>query len=118
MPTVFVIARDWTLRAAVRAELREARIEALGMESLDDLARALARGTLPSAIVLEADVAAGAASAPSALSNLAKRVPVIVVGSRTHAAPAIEGAAAVLYRPVRVADIVARVQQVLAGQTA
>lgn len=118
MPAVFVIARDWTLRVGVRAELREARIEALGLESLDDLARALAQGRLPSVIVLDADIAAGSPSGPEALANLAKRVPVIVVASRTQPAPAVEGAAAVLYRPVRIGDIVARVQQVLAGQAA
>ena len=41
MPVVFVVARDWTLRMGVRAELRELGIEALGMESAEDAGRAL-----------------------------------------------------------------------------
>jgi DNA-binding response OmpR family regulator len=117
MPMVFVISKDWTLRVAMRAELLHEGIEALGMESADDAARVLAEGTAPSAIVL--DAAEGAAStARAALSHLAKRVPVVVVASRTESAPPIEGAAALVYRPVRVGEIVARVKQLLAGQAA
>lgn len=33
MIVVFVIASDWTMRTAVRAELRELGIDALGMDS-------------------------------------------------------------------------------------
>src|ERR1700730_13194111 len=40
MAIVFVIARDWTLRTPVRAELRELGIDALGMESPEDVGRA------------------------------------------------------------------------------
>ena len=115
MPTVFVIGSDWTLRANVRAELREAGIEALGMETMDEAGQAIARGEWPAAAVLEA--AAGEPN-PTALGLLAKRVPVVVVASRTETVPLPEDAAVVLYRPVRVADIVARVKQLLEGQAA
>jgi hypothetical protein len=54
MPTVFVIATDWTLRTGVRAELLELDIDALGMDSADDAGRALADNQTPTAIVLEA----------------------------------------------------------------
>ncbi len=119
MPTVFVISKDWTLRVTVRAELREAGIEALGMESVDDAARTLAHGNTPSAIVLDAAAEEDAApSAKAALNHLAKRVPVVVVASRVEPAPPLKGAAALLYRPVRVGDIVARVKELLAGQAA
>ena len=47
MHTVFVIATDWTLRAGVRAELRELGIDALGMDSADDAGRALAENQTP-----------------------------------------------------------------------
>lgn len=115
MPTIFVVSGDWTLRTSVRAELRQAGVEALGMESADDLARAVAQGITPSAVVLDAGLGD---SAGSCLANLARRVPVVVVASRTESAPALEGAAAVLYRPVRIGEIVARVQQILAGRVA
>ena len=112
LPTVFVIGSDWTLRASERAELRELGIEALGMESADDAARALAAGTVPAAVVLDAT---GEDTGNPALAQLAKRVPFVVVASRTQPAPALEAAAVVLYRPVRVGDVVARVKQLLAG---
>lgn len=112
MPTVFVIGKDWMLRAGVRAELRELGIEALGMETLADAQAALAAGTLPSAVVLEAD------AADPTLAQLARRAPLLVVASRTVETPAIAAAAAVLYRPVRVGEVVARVKQLLEGQAA
>ncbi len=121
MPTVFVISKDWTLRVAVRAELRHLGVEALGMESVDDLARAVAQGKMPSAVVLDASGEGALLSAPAAqaaLANLAKRVPLVVVASRAEPAPPIEGAAALVYRPVQVGEIVARVQRLLEGQAA
>ena len=114
MLIAFIIAQDWMLRTGVRAELREKGIEALGMESLDDATKAIAAGQMPSAVVLEAG--AGKAS-PQALEQLARRVPVIVVASRWEPAP-LESAAAVLHRPVRVGDVVARVLQALQGHPA
>ena len=113
MPTVFVIGQDRQLRANVRAELREQGVEALGMESLDDAAQAIATGTIPAAVVFDA---AGEAVPEPALANLARRVPVILVASRTTAAPSLEGIAAVLWRPVRVGEVVEQVKQVLKGQ--
>ncbi len=122
MPTVFVISADWTLRTTVRAELLHAGVEALGMESADDAARLIARGTAPSAVVTDAAAVNATPVSRAALGNLARHVPVIVVASRPgiagEAGAPLERAAAVLYRPVRVGEIVARVQQLLAGQAA
>jgi len=53
MPVVFVVASDWTLRSAIRAELRELGIEALGVETADDVGRAVAAGEMPALIVVE-----------------------------------------------------------------
>jgi DNA-binding response OmpR family regulator len=115
MPTVFIVARDWMLRVGVRAELREMGVEALGMESADDAAQALAAGQTPSAVVIEAR--------PEwmdnpAIQNLARRVPAVIVASRTESAAFASPAAAILYRPVRVGDVVARVRQILQGYAA
>lgn len=122
MPIVCVVSEDWSLRATVRAELRHAGIEALGLESADDLGAVLAQDQAPSAIVLDAALIPEAAAARAALQDLARRVPLVVVASRTEssgeAVRALQGVAAVLYRPVRVGEIVARVQQLLAGQAA
>ena len=116
MLVVFIIARDWMLRAGVRAELRERGIEALGMESPDDAARVLAEGKCqaPAAIVLEG---ASASEAHQALENLARRVPIIVVASRMEPPP-LSPAAATLYRPVRVQDVVDQVLRILQGTPA
>ena len=110
MPVVFVIASDWTLRTAVRAELRELGIEALGMDSLDDAGRTLASNQMPAAIVLE-----GTAEliGNSAIQNLVNWVPTILIASRTETVP-LPPVAAVLYRPVRIGDIVAKVREFLA----
>jgi DNA-binding response OmpR family regulator len=114
MPTVFVIGEDWQLRAHVRAELREAGIEALGMESLDEAGRAIAGGTHPAAMVV--DSSAADTSNP-VLAQAARQVPVILVASRTGAATPPEGAV-VMWRPVRVAEIVEKVKELLRGQAA
>ena len=112
MPTVFIISPDWTLRATVRAELREAGVEAIGMESADDAAREIAAGQMPSAVVLD-----GSVSTPG-LESLTRGVPVIVVASRIEPLQPPAGAVAVLYRPVRVGEIVSRVHEVLRGHAA
>jgi len=109
MPVVFVIARDWTLRTSVRAELREAGIDALGMESADDAGRALAAGQLPSVVVLEA--IAGLADDPR-IASLVERVPAVLIASRVERV-ALPPVAAVLYRPVRIGDVLAKVKDLL-----
>ena len=109
MPAVFVIAEDWTLRAGVRAELRERGIAALGMETADDAGAALASNEMPVVIVL--DASAKAATEP-AIDRLAERVPTILIASRSEATPRLK-AAKILYRPVRIAEIVEAVVQIL-----
>jgi hypothetical protein len=110
MPVVFVIAPDWTMRTAVRAELREIGIDALGMDSADDATLAMASGGLPNVVVLEATA--------ELLDNfriqiLVQHVPTVLIASRIERVSLPE-APVVLYRPVLVADIVARVNELLA----
>jgi hypothetical protein len=107
MQVVFVIARDWKLRTSVRAELLEAGIQAMGMESADDAGRALAAGRAPAVVVLEA--VAGLADDPR-ISSLVRRVPAVLIASRVESV-ALPPAAAVLYRPVRIGEITAKVQE-------
>lgn len=114
MPVVFVIARDWTLRTAVRAELREHGIDALGMESSEDAGRALASGQMPAVVVLEATEEI---AADPAIQKLVERAPTILIASRTDSV-ALPPAAAILYRPVRIADIVFRVRELVERGTA
>ena len=108
-PVVFVIATDWKLRAAVRAELRERAIDALGMDSAEDVGRALAGGAMPAVVVLEAN--AELAGDP-AIRSLVRRVPTVLVASRTETV-ALPRVAAVFYRPVRIGEIVAKVSELL-----
>jgi hypothetical protein len=113
MSLVFVIARDWKLRAAVRAELRERGVEALGMDSPDDAGRTIASGEMPAAVVLEGT--AELVSDPG-IKNLVTQVPTILIASRTEKIPLSPGQTeqnprlgAVLYRPVRIEEIVSGV---------
>jgi DNA-binding response OmpR family regulator len=111
MPDVFVIATDWMLRVAVRAELRELGIDALGMDSPDDAGSALASNQMPAVVVL--DATAELVGNP-AIQNLVKRVPTILIASRTETVP-LPLVAAVLHRPVRIGDIIAKVRELIAG---
>ncbi|MFY9802417.1 MAG: hypothetical protein WA211_13970 [Candidatus Acidiferrales bacterium] len=109
MPIVFIIARDWTLRAGLRAELRERGIDALGMDSAEDAGRSLAEGQMPAVVVLEA---VAEFSGDAAIQSLVKRVPTLLIASRTENVP-LPPVAAVFYRPVRIGEIVTRVLDLL-----
>ena len=109
MSVVFIIARDWTLRAGLRAELRETGIDALGMDSAEDAGRAFAEGQVPAVVVLEAT--AEFAGDP-AIQALVKRVPTVLIASRTETVP-LPPAAIVFYRPVSIGEIVKRVRELL-----
>lgn len=110
MPVVFVIARDWTLRTGVRAELRERGIDALGMDTPADAGRALASGQLPAVVVVEA---VPEIAGDPAIQKLVERVPTILIASRTETIP-LPPVDTVFYRPVRIGEIVTRVQEVIA----
>ena len=98
------------MRTAVRAELREIGIDALGMDSADDASRAIASGGLPNVVVLE-----GTAELLGNLriQILVQHVPTVLVASRTVGV-SLPNAPTVLYRPVRIAEIVVRVRELLA----
>ena len=125
MAVVFIIARDWMLRTTVRAELRERGVDALGMDSPDDVGRALASGQIPAVIVLEGT---GDLASHAGIASLISRVPTILIASRTEKIPVLlqkneteqpRYVGAVLYRPVLVGEIVSRVMQFLRkGQAA
>jgi hypothetical protein len=90
--------------------MREMGVDALGMDSTEDIGRAIASGRIPNAVVLEA--AAELLGDPR-IQNLVQRVPAVLIASRTVKV-SIPDAPTVLYRPVRVAEIVARVSELLA----
>jgi hypothetical protein len=109
MPLVFIIAHDWQLRAGLRAELRERAIDALGMDSPADAGRSFAEGQIPALVVLEAT--ADFAADP-AIQSLVKRVPTILIASRTETVQ-LPPAATVFYRPVTIGEITTRVLELL-----
>lgn len=113
MPTVFVISDEWMLRAGVRAELREKGIKALGMESSEDVGRALANSESPQALVIDGH--AKAASDP-AVQQLAGRVPAVVIAPRTTTI-SLGSAAKVLFRPVQISEIVTAVLDLVTGRS-
>lgn len=107
MPVVFIVSREWDLRGAVRAELREAGIAAMGMETVDDMARTIAGGVAPDLVVLDGEYLRHPPTR-QAVQNLASHVPVLVIDSRLNPAPPLPGAQ-LLSRPVQVKEIVAQV---------
>ncbi len=109
MPLVFIIARDWQLRAGLRAELRERGIDALGMDSAEDAGRSFAEGQMPAVVVLEATAEF---ATDAAIQSLLKRVPTILIASRTETV-SLPPAAAVFYRPVSIGEITNRVLELL-----
>jgi hypothetical protein len=115
MPMVFVIATDWKLRSAVRAELRERGIDALEIDSVENVERELVSGDVPAAVVLEAT--AKFVGEP-AIQRLVARVPTILIATRTETV-ALPEVVAVFYRPVNVGMVGAKVIEILArGQNA
>lgn len=112
MPVVFIVSGEWHLRGALRAELREAGIEALGMETVEDMAQAIAGGIAPAVIVLDGSYL-HSPQARQALQNVVSRLPLLVVDSRLNPAPPLAGAQIIL-RPVQLKDIVERVLATLA----
>lgn len=97
------------MRTAVRAELREMGVEALGMDSADEAVRAIASGGLPNVVVLEATAEL---LANPRIQNLVQQVHAVLIASRAVEVSLPIGPA-VLYRPVRIAEIVARVSELL-----
>ena len=80
------------------------------MDSLDDAERTPTRNQLPAAIVLEATAEL---LANPAIQNLVSVAPTILIASRTETV-ALPTVATVLYRPVRIGDIIAKVRELLA----
>jgi DNA-binding response OmpR family regulator len=113
MPFVFILARDWPLRVLLRAELRERGIQAIGMQSAAEAGTRIASGDLPSVVVLEASE-----RIEPGLESLARRVPFVVVASGADQDAWPAAAARVLHRPVRIAEVVAAVLDLLRGQPA
>jgi hypothetical protein len=113
MPVVFIVSGEWDLRGAVRAQLREAGIEALGMESVEDMARMIAGGIAPALVVLDGAQLRGPETR-EALQNLSSRLPLLVIDSRLNPAPPLPNARTIL-RPVQVKEIVARVLEMLSS---
>jgi DNA-binding response OmpR family regulator len=115
LPTVFVISEDWTLRAAVRAELLEHGMETLGFDCVEDALRAAADGHWPALVLADDSVLE---PGKPELTSLLRRSSLLLITSGTGAAPDLPPGAMVLRRPVRVGEITARVRQILEGQPA
>jgi DNA-binding response OmpR family regulator len=111
MPVVFIVSGEWDLRGALRAELREAGVAALGMETVEDMAQMIAGGTAPDLVVLDGELL-HRPEMRQALENLSSRLPVLVVDSRLSPAPPLSRAQTIS-RPVQVREIVARVLAML-----
>lgn len=103
------------MRTALRAELIEQGIEALGFDCVDDALHAAADGQWPALVV--ADDSAFQPGKPE-LAALLRRSSLLLVASGAGAAPDLPPGVVALRRPVRVGEITARVRQILEGQPA
>jgi hypothetical protein len=93
--------------------LRERGVEALGLETADDIGKALAQGIQPSVVVIDG-VELEHEQPREQIANLARQVAVLVVDSRVTPTPLLPGTER-LERPISVGDIVARVLGHLRG---
>lgn len=116
MQVVFIVSREWDLRGAVRAELREAGIDALGMESVANMAAMIAGEVAPFLVVLDGSELHDP-EAHRALEQLTARISFLVVDSRLHPAPPLPGAKTV-FRPLQVKEIVSLVLAILSKKSA
>lgn len=114
MPVVLIVSNDWNLRGAVRAELREMGIPALGMETVGDMAGIIAGGIAPAVVVIDGAELHKPETGP-ALEKLSSRLPVLVIDSRLNRAPPLPGAR-IMLKPVQVKEIVSRVREMLASR--
>jgi DNA-binding NtrC family response regulator len=114
MAQLVLVARDWTSRALLRAQLLEAGVEVEAYESLEDALHALVP-FLP--VLLVADVTAS--NDPEAdihlLASWVKRVPTWIIASRSSGAAAADveghGFERILFRPVDVGQLVSLIKQ-------
>jgi hypothetical protein len=85
-------------------------MDALGMDSVDDVNRAVASDGLPDLIVLEATAEF---LDESRIQELLKYVPALLIASRIEKVSLPEGPR-ILFRPVRIAEIVSSISELLA----
>jgi hypothetical protein len=99
----------------VRAELVEQGIEALGFDCVDHALHAAAHGHWPALVV--SDDSAFDPDKPE-WATLLRRSTLLLIISGAGTAPQLPPGGVALRRPVRVAEITARVRQILEGQPA
>ena len=116
MALIFVISPEWALRSPVRAQLRDAGFDARGMNLAEDVGRAFGAGDVPDALVVDATTEL---VSDARITGLIQRIPTVLVASRVNETTLPTGThISILYRPVRVAEIVAGVKDLLAGRGA
>ena len=107
MKTILVVGREWKFRALLRAQLREEGYEALAFETLQD-AEAERAGA---AALLFDTTGFKPEEWQRQLAQLAATLPVVLVAAADERVDI--ASARVLRRPVRLADIVSAVQEVI-----
>lgn len=116
MSQICIVGRDWKFRALVRAELREEGYEALGLETLDEVGKAIARRDLsPAALVFDLSESDDPDRDLASLHSLAHSLPIILIASHAHlpVPSALPEGITLLYRPLAVSDVLNRVRALL-----
>jgi CheY-like chemotaxis protein len=107
MKTILIVGREWKFRALLRAQLREEGYEALAFETLQDAEAERASGA---ALVFDTAECKPEEWRPQ-LEQLAASLPVVVVAGADE--PVDIAWARILRRPVRLADVVSALQEVI-----
>ena len=109
-----LVSRDWQTRALLRAQLLEEGCPVRAYETLPDAAAELKAGALKPTLLV-AELSGGDwRSELKQLSELAGRLPVWVLASRSDVDEVVlkgQGFETVLFRPVDMGDLVRRVKR-------
>ena len=114
MTQVVLIGREWKLRALLRAQLLEEKIEVEAYETAGDAVRAFRGRFRPPQLVILHLSAADSADKMDELAQWSRRVPVWVIASR-NAIEAQElkgrGFELVLFLPIDVGELVDKIKR-------
>ena len=113
MARLVLVARDWTTRALLRAQLLEEGVEVEAYESLEDALQALVP-SLPALLVADLTASNDPEADIHHLASWVKRVPTWIIASRSSRAAADlegHGCERIFFRPVDVGELVSLIKQ-------
>jgi DNA-binding NtrC family response regulator len=117
MAQLVLVARDWTSRTLLRAQLLEEGVEVEAYESVEDAHQALVP-SLPELVVADLTASNDPEADIHLLASWVKRIPTWIIASRSSGAAAgVEGHGfeRIFFRPVDVGELVSLIKRRLLG---